>query len=176
MSKHLAACLTLLITIAANAQQIIDLDENVPYEYNGLEYGYYISNETSKEVKGEDYERYEINIYVTNKSGCIKMMPIRNTTSSSSTSKDEVMIAEFNCVNATGKRLTAKKGNVAAKPWYVLARIPDETVKEKFRNINAQVGYAIRDGQTLTTRLIVIVPKGEKPKVNCRIIYLPDIQ
>ena len=176
MSKPIIACLTFFVSIAAISQQVVDLEENVPYSYNGLEYGYYISNEASKEVKGEDYERYEINIYVVNKSGCVKMMPLRNVSSSSSSSKDEVMIAEFNCKNATGKRLTAKKGSVAAKPWYVIARVPDDSSKEKYKNVNAQVGYAIRNGQTLTTRLVVIVPKGEKPVVNCRIIYLPDIQ
>ena len=174
--RTLLACLTFFISITAISQQIVELEENTPYTYNGLEYGYYISNEASKEVKGEDYERYEINIYVINKSGCVKMMPLRSGSSSSSSSKDEVMIAEFNCKNATGKRLTAKKGAVAAKPWYVTARVPDETSKDKFKNINAQVGYAIRNGQTLTTRVIVIVPKGEQPVVNCRIIYLPDIQ
>ena len=177
MRRPLITCLTFFISIAAISQQIVELEENIPYAYNGLEYDFYISNEASKEVKGEDYERYEINVYVINKSGCVKMMPLRSSSSStSSSSKDEVMIAEFNCKNATGKRLTAKKGAVTAKPWYVTARVADDSSKDKFRNINAQVGYAIRNGQTLTTRIIVIVPKGEKPVVNCRIIYLPDIQ
>jgi hypothetical protein len=86
------------------------------------------------------------------------------------------MIAEFNCTNATGKRLTSKKGIVSAKPWYTGVRVPDETAKDKYKTINAQVGYALRNGQTTTTSIIVIVPKGERPKINCRIIYLPEIQ
>ncbi len=62
----------------AFAQQVVGLEENIPYSYNGLEYGFFISNESSKEVKGEDYERYELNLYVTNKSGCLKLIPFRN--------------------------------------------------------------------------------------------------
>ena len=147
----------------------LTLNENVPYSNNGLDYGYYITNEGSKEVKGEDYFRYEVNLFVTNKSGCLKLIPFKTGwTVNTSGSEDAVMLAEFNCTNATGKRLTAKKGSVVAKPWYTTVRVPDDSVKDKFKTINAQVGYAIRNGQTLTARIIVIVPKDERPKINCR--------
>jgi hypothetical protein len=162
-----------------NSQQVINLEEGKPFANNGLEYGYYISNERSKEVKGEDYERYEINLTVTNNSGCLKLIPFKagwSGNTGSTNSEDDVMIAEFNCTNATGKRLTSKKGTVSAKPWYTNVRVPDETAKDKYKTINAQVGYALRNGQTVTNRIIVIVPKGERPKINCRIIYLPEIQ
>jgi hypothetical protein len=173
--KNLAIISLLMISLGAYSQQVVDLQENTPYENNGIEYGYYISNESSREVKGEDFERYEINLYVTNKSGCIRLLPLR-TGSSSSGNKDQVQVAEFNCTNATGKRLTAKKGAVAAKPWFTMVKIPDESTKEKSRIINAQAGYAIRSGETLTTRIIVIVPKDQKPTLNCRMIYLPELQ
>ena len=177
MKTPITILLVLIFNLSLYSQQIVTLEENTPYAYNGIEYGYYISNATAKEVKGEDLDRYEISAYVINKSGCVKTIPLRNNgSSSSSTSKDDVMVAEFNCINATGKRLTAKKSSVAAKPWFVLVRVPDETTKEKYRSINAQAGYAIQNGQTITSRFIVIVPKGEKPSLNCRIIYLPDVQ
>jgi hypothetical protein len=166
-----------LILKTTFSQQVVNLDENTPYTYNGLEYGFYISNESSKEVKGEDYYRYELNLYVTNKSGCLKLVPFKTGgTNNNSGSNDEILLAEFNCTNATGKRLTAKKGSVSAKPWYSSVKVSDETAKDKYKIVNAQVGYAIRNGQTLATRIIVIVPKIERPKINCRIIYLPDIQ
>jgi hypothetical protein len=179
MRKIYFTLAVLFFTANAFSQQVVDLEENTPYPYNGLEYGYYISNESSKEVKGEDYDRYEVNIYVTNKSGCLKLIPFRNGWTGiggTSNSNDEVQIAEFNCTNATGKRLTAKKGLVNAKPWYSNVKIPDELAKDKYKMVNAQVGYAIRNGQTSTTRIIVIVPKGERPKINCRIIYFPEVQ
>jgi hypothetical protein len=177
MRKLSCLLIGLFIFFSALAQQVVNLDENTPYSYNGLEYGFYITNESSKEVKGEDYYRYELNLYITNKSGCLKLIPFRaGWTGNSSGNNDEVMLAEFNCTNATGKRLTAKKGSVSAKPWYSNVKVPDETTKEKYKIVNAQVGYAIRNGQTIANRIIVIVPKIERPKINCRIIYLPDIQ
>ena len=177
MKKMLCLLTVSLILITSFSQQVVGLEENTPYSYNGLEYGFYISNESSKEVKGEDYYRYELNLYVTNKSGCLKLVPFKMSgTGNNPGNNDEILLAEFNCTNATGKRLTAKKGSVSAKPWYSSVKVSDETAKDKYRIVNAQVGYAIRNGQTLATRIIVIVPKIERPKMNCRIIYLPDIQ
>jgi hypothetical protein len=176
MRKTVLMPALLLFYIAGNAQQVVNLEEGKPYSYNGLDYSYYISNESSKDVKGEDYERYEINLAVTNTSGCLKLIPFKSGWTGSTSSEDDIMIAEFNCTNATGKRLTSKKGTLSAKPWYSSVRIPDETTKDKYKTINAQVGYALRNGQTVTNKIIVIVPKGERPKVNCRFIYLPEVQ
>lgn len=177
MGKLVLLPAALLCICVVRSQQIVALDENSSHADNGLEYGYYISNEASKEVKGEDYERYEVNLYVTNKNSCIKLIPFKpGNLTGTSTTADEIQVAEFNCINATGKRLTSKKGSVNARPWYTNARVPDESAKNKYKTINAQVGYAIRSGETLTNRIIVIVPKGERPKLNCRIIYLPDLQ
>ncbi len=168
-------CFFLLLSFSFSlpAQQIIDLEEKQPYENNGLEYGFYITNESSKEVKGEDFDRFEISLYVTNKSGCIKLIPFTNI--SNNGSNEEVVIAEYNCKNATGKRLTAKSGKVNARPFYTQVKEPDPVQPSKYRYVNAQIGWAIKNGQTFTTKIIVIVPKGERPKMGCRIIYLPEL-
>ena len=171
MRKLSAIIIILLISYCSFSQQIVDLEETTPYTYNGFEYGYYISNERSKEVKGDDYERYEVSLYIANKSGCNKLIPFKNH---SSKPEEEIAVAEFNCKNATGKRFTAKAGKINAKAWHSKVKLYDETQSSKYRFVNAMVGYAIRNGETLTTTIIVIVPKGEKPKMSCRAIYLPD--
>jgi hypothetical protein len=177
LMRKTAVLLVLLgLRMMGEGQQVVNLEEGKPYSYNGLEYSYYISNESSKEVKGEDYDRYEISLTVTNNSGCLKLIPFKSGWNGSTKSEDEIMIPEFNCTNATGKRLTSKKGTVNAKPWYSNVRVQDESVKEKYKTIYAQVGYALRNGQTATNRIVVIVPKGERPKLNCRIVYLPEVQ
>jgi hypothetical protein len=177
MKKNGFYVILAFFSIPAFSQQVVDLEENVPYSYNGLDYGFYISNASSKEVKGEDYQRYELNLYVTNKSGCLKLIPFRSgLNANNSSGSDGMQVAEFNCINATGKRLTAKKGVVNAKPWYTNVKIPDEQAKDTYRMVNAQAGYAIQNGQTVTTKIIVIVPDNEKPKLNCRMIYFPELQ
>jgi hypothetical protein len=168
----------MISSFSVRAQQVFELQENTPYDFNGLSYGYYITNERSKEVKGDDYERYELSFYVTNKSGCAKLIPFKTTVLQNGQS-EEIAIAEFMCKNATGKRLTAKGGKVNALPWYAQAKVYDEAApasqSSKYKMVNVQVGYAIKNGQTLTNRVIVIVPKGEKPMINCRTVYFPEM-
>src|SRR2546423_8488900 len=144
MKKILFLLLVTSFSFTLFSQQFADLQENAPYSYNGLEYGFYISNEKAKEVKGDDFDRYEISLYVTNKSGCVKIIPFKTLSLPSTESDNEVMIAEFSCKNATGKRLTAKGGKVNAKPWYAQVKVPDETQSSKFKYINAQIGYAVK--------------------------------
>lgn len=167
----------MLISFCTKAQQVTDLQEKTPFQNNGIEYGYYITNERSKEVKGDDYDRYEVSLYVTNKSGCTKIIPFPEATytgSSSNTSEDGMLLAEFNCRNANGKRLTSKSGKVNAKPWYTYTRVPEDPQATKFRMIKAQAGYAIKNGETINAKIIVIVPKGERPVMQCRTVYYPD--
>jgi hypothetical protein len=174
ISLLLALGITCITRLAA--QQVVDLEENKPYTYNGLDYGFYVTNEGSKEVKGESYDRYELNLYVTNKSGCIKMFPLRLGQSGQLNDNDGYVVAEFNCKNATGKRLTAKSGKVEATPWYSQVKVdPAQVSGTNNGMVNAQIGYAIKPGQTLTRRIIVIVPRGERPKLTCRIVYIPDV-
>jgi hypothetical protein len=172
MRRILIAIAASLILNSINAQQITDLKENTPLQDNGLEYGYSITNEASKEVKGEDFSRYEVNLYVVNRGNCIKLIPF---TSSTTTLEDEVLIAEFNCKNATGKRFTSKSGKVNAKPWFTQVKVDDPSSSSKFKFIRAQVGYAIRSGQTISNKIIVIVPKGERPIMAVRTNYLPEL-
>jgi hypothetical protein len=40
--------------------------------------------------------------------------------------------------------------------------------------VKAQVGYAIKGGETLTNKIIVIVPKGERPVFTCRAVDYPQ--
>jgi len=141
--------------------QANDIDEKKPATVNGIEYGYYIKNEQTKSVKDEEYGRFEITLYATNKSGCTKLYADRTTLSSSSESLN--LIASFNCTNANGKRLTAKSGTVKARDFYVNAKM-QENGKDVTRSVKA--GYIFRNGEMLKTNIIVLVPKGERPVIQ----------
>ena len=172
MKKFLLLLIVFFSFRFPKAQQVIDLQENTPYEQKGLLYGYYITNETSKEVKGEDYDRFELVMYVTNKSGAMKIIPF--TISGSNVTDDEAVIADFNCKNATGKRLTSKSAQVKVKPWMTQVKITDEAHPAKYKIVNAQAGFALLNNQTASTKIIVIVPKAQRPQVTCRPAYLPE--
>ncbi|MES2849802.1 MAG: hypothetical protein V4685_12150 [Bacteroidota bacterium] len=143
--------------------QTFDIEEKTPYADNGFEYGYIIKNEQIKKAGDEEYNRYEITFYITNKSGCTKIYEDRSYSSSSSYSS-AVQLATFNCQNANGKRFTSKSINIAAKEFYinVKKKVDGKTVTE-----NVKAGYIFRKGETLKSNAIVLVPKGERPVIQC---------
>lgn len=160
----------LLLAAFAGFSQQTNLDENKPAVINGVEYGYIIRNEQSKSAKGEEYGRFEISLYATNKSGCTKLYSDRNSFLSS----DAVnLLVTFNCNNANGKRLTAKSGTVKARDFYINAKVT-ENGKEVSQSVKA--GYIFRNGETIKTNIIVLVPKGERPVMNCTLNSLPELQ
>ncbi len=163
--------LTIQFFCLASFCQLIDLEEKKPATDNGIEYGYTIKNEQVKNAKGEDYSRYEITLYASNKSGCTKIYSDRSGFLSSGESPN--LIATFNCNNANGKRLTAKSGTVKARDFYINARIT-ENGKEVTRSVKA--GYIFRNGDMLKDNIIVLVPKGERPVLQCTLNNLQELQ
>src|SRR6201986_430369 len=108
-SKTSFFVLFFLLSFSTAFCQIADLTEKKPVTYDGIEYGYLIKNEQTKTAKGEEYSRFEITLFATNKSGCRKLYAQRTTYRTDDYAN---LLATFNCSNANGKRLTAKSGTV----------------------------------------------------------------
>jgi hypothetical protein len=159
----------ILCSAVQSTAQMTDLEEKKPETIDGIEYGYFIKNEQVKNVKDEEYSRFEITLYATNKSGCTKLYAEKVSVLSSETPN---LIVSFNCTNANGKRLTAKSGTVKARDFYVNAKV-QENGKEVTRTVKA--GYIFRNGETLKTNIIVLVPKGERPVIQCTVNNLPEL-
>ena len=162
--------LSLLCVLSAGFAQVTNLDENKPALINGIEYGYIVKNEQSKTAKGEEYSRFEITIYATNKSGCTKLYAHRSGFLSEDSPN---LIATYNCNNANGKRLTAKSGTVKARDFYVNAKVI-EGGKEINQSVKA--GYIFRNGETIKSNMIVLVPKGDRPVMDCTLNALAELQ
>ena len=169
MSGKISFLIVLLCCSLNSFSQITELDEKKPATVDGIEYGYYIKNEQTKSVKDEEYGRFEVTLYATNKSGCTKIYTERAIILSSESSS---LIAGFNCTNANGKRLTAKSGTIKAREFYLNAKV-QENGKEITKAVKA--GYIFRNGETLKTTIIVLVPKGERPVMQCTVNNLPEL-
>ena len=143
---------------------MLDIKEKEPVLSNGIEYGYIIKNEQSKSISKEEYSRFEITLYATNKSGCTKLY----AETTNSTTENNV-ICNFNCSNANGKRLTSKGGGVIARVFNVNVKILD-------KNTMIKAGYILRNGETVRNNIIVLVPKGERPLISCTVNYLQELQ
>lgn len=170
MCRKASFLILLIVSPIIAFSQVTDLGEKTPVTINGMEYGYVIKNEQTKEAKGEEYSRYEITLYAINKSGCTKLFANRIGLF---TSDAPNLVATFNCLNANGKRLTSKSGSVRAREFYVSARVT-ENGKETTQQVKA--GYIFRNGETLRDNIIVLVPLGERPRISCSINSLPELQ
>lgn len=162
----------LMLTILSSGlafAQVTTIEEKKPALVDGVEYGYIVKNEQTKNAKGEEYGRFEITLYATNKSGCTKLFSDRPA----SYSQDANLLATFNCINANGKRLTAKSGVVKARDFNVSVKM-----KEGDKEVNRWVkaGYMFRNGETVKTNIIVLVPLNERPVINCSLNSLPELQ
>jgi hypothetical protein len=176
MKKILLLLCICSIQLVTNAQKIVTLNENETITDNGLEYGYLITNEKNKSVKGEDYDRFELELFVTNKSGCTKVFPFKTNNLGQISEDNNYILADFNVQNATGKRLTAKSGKVEATALRTMVKV-DGIVTQSGNNngfVQALIGYGIRNNAYLKKNIIVIIPKGERPKITCKTMYLPE--
>ena len=165
--------LTMLIVFGTTNAQLADLEEKKPVTIDGVEYGYIIKNGQTKTAKGEEYGRFEITLYATNKSGCTKLM-FPNQRLLGLDYQD--VMAEFDCLNATGKRLTSKSAKVKARefntPYTYTTRGTDG--KDFKHNVTVKVGNMLKNGETIYNNFIVILPEGERPNMKVRIIEIVE--
>jgi hypothetical protein len=171
--KKLLILIATIYSFSVSAQQAYDIELGKPVVLNGIEYGFEIRNERKKDVKEESFNRFEITAYVTNKSGCTKLMFPRQTVFGY---EDQNRLAEFDCVNATGKRLTSKSASINAKEFTAPYRttIKNSEGKDVSNTVNVKVGHVLRNGETVINNFIVIVPDGEQPKIRVRARELVD--
>ncbi len=165
--KQFLLALSFLICVSYNSFSQSDVPADGPVSLNGIDYGYSITNVQSK----EDYERYELSFYAINKSGCHKFIMLQsnnNLFSSNSYNIPNNSIAEFTCINATGKRLTSTTAKINAKMWFIplQEKAKDSGGKEITTTRNVQAGFIFRNGETITNKVVILTPKGEKPQVK----------
>ena len=166
--------ITLLFSTIIIAQPSTALEENKPTTVDGIELGYRINKESTKKSGGDEYARYVINIYAINKSGCSLRYYLKNNsyTSSYETNEDN-LVATFYIRNANGKRLTNTKGTLNAKEWWLPIKTTkkDSDGKDIVVMQDMQAGYIFRKGDQLSNDIIVLVPLGERPKVEVALKY-----
>ena len=168
-------CLLLLLSVSlvcpSIAQSAYEIPGSKPLVVDGIEYGYSVRNECTKDfINLGTFKRYELMVYVTNKSGNSKVFNPRQT---SFGTRDRDLLAHFDCLNATGVKLTSKtiavRARPASTPYEASAKDnPGESVAAKTTDL-LQAGHMLENGETITNNIIVIVPDGESPQMRVRV-------
>jgi hypothetical protein len=162
--------LLLLCYLNTIAQQTKTITEETPLVDQGMEYGYSIKNVSTKEVSDKEFSRYEVTLYATNKGDCSRVVLYGQSLAASELNMN--VLANFDCINATGQRLTSKSGTVTAKPMYVNARVntKDAQGKSIMENQKVQIGYYIGVSETVENTVIFLVPLNSKPEIKVRVV------
>lgn len=170
-SVYLLLLLSVGFVFPSIAQSAYEIPGNKPVVVDGIEYGYSVRNECTKDfIHLGTFKRYELMVYVTNKSGNSKVFNPRQT---SFGTRDQDLLAHFDCLNATGAKLTSKTIAIRARPTstpYEASAKPNpgEAVAAKITD-PLQAGHMLENGETITNNIIVIVPDGENPQMRVRV-------
>lgn len=159
----LAFIFIMLFSIGVNAQYKLVKDSMITI--NEMQYGYTITNIQTK----DDYERYEVRFFITN-TGCAKYIPLGNIISFNSRAAN--VIGEFNCLNATGKRLTSKGKSLTARDWNFNV---NDAISKELSGKTIRLGYVVARGETVASSEIILTPKGEFPVVQVSPVQIREI-
>mgnify|MGYP006138636005 CR=1 FL=1 len=173
--KNVFSFLTGLLSLFSStvfAQAMFNVGEEKPYIENGIEYSYAITNARDE----KDYSRYEVSLFARNKSGC-QLIYLNRGQIATLFDGDPAAVARFECINATGKRLTSKGANLRARSFSIPYRQPvvGADGKTTYNTIQVPAGFLLRNGETISNSIIVITPLGEKPSFKVRIQNFSDL-
>jgi len=148
----------------AVSQAFHPLQEGEDLSVEGFTLRYDITNARSTAYRGANYERYEIQVSLTktdapffrifDKSGDGQIL-------------EQDKLAEFTCLNAVGIRLTSLNTTIPVPILYTkVIQLDQEPIEQ------LPVGYGMQVGESLTSRIIVIVPEGEAPDMKAA-LFIP---
>ena len=115
---------------------------------------------------GKTYDRYKVSATLVNKSG----KDFNQRMSNAPQVATNIEIAELNCINATGAKLTSKKLALKLKPQNLNVTYWAYTKEGKYQSfvIPVVASYYLDNGDSVNDNAIFIVPQGEAPDVTVR--------
>lgn len=154
--------------------QTFEITDSMPVMLNGLKAGYEIRS-VDMDSKKDNQSRYKIYFYLTNTTNEARIM-YQNPAFLGHSGPINNNLAQFNCLNATGARLTNKMATMQLQPCKVMAKVEDKSCDGNSTTINTrlvELGYWIRPGETVSKTYPMYVPQNEKPKIT--VTFNPEV-
>lgn len=164
--KNLLAFITFFAISFANLTFAQKITDGSTVDLSGLSVTFNILNKESVTVSGKNYDRYKVSATLVNNSGKSYNQRLANAPQIVT----NIRIAELDCINATGAKLTSKKLELKLKPQNVNVTYWAYTKDGKYQSfiIPVIVGYYLDAGDSVSDTAIFIVPAGEEPNINAR--------
>ena len=161
--KKLIPALLLLAFTNLGAQKITD---GQTVDIDGLAVTFNILNKESVTAGGKTYDRYKVSATLVNKSG----KDLNQRMSNAPQVATNIEIAELNCINVTGAKLTSKKLALKLKPQNLNVTYWAYTKEGKYQSfvIPVVASYYLDNGEAVNDNAIFIVPQGAAPDMDVR--------
>jgi hypothetical protein len=160
--------LCMFLTVQLQAQVRRSIEEDKPILIDGVELGYLITEEDSRSAGREEYARFRISFYANN-GACVRTFRLRdNTAGMGSSTVPDNTVATFFVRNANGRRMTSRESRLLAREWWIPVRLRERSPEGREVTVVREMmaGHIFREGDHLENSIIVLVPLGERPKVD----------
>lgn len=166
MKNPLIPWLTFVFICCAAPIHAQKISDGETVDLNGMKVTFNITNKESIQAGGKNFDRYKVSASVKNVSD--KSYNIR--LSSFPQIVTNTNIAELDCINATGAKLTSKKIQLKMKAQMINVSYSayDKSGKLTSYTLPVTGSYYFDAGDTISDDAVFIVPQGEKPDVSVR--------
>jgi hypothetical protein len=157
---------TLLMAGRLWAQTPAEFKEGQPMTIEGVEFLYTLGVEDVKTIEGNTYSFFTLDWYITNKGKFSKIFLLEKERKVENPEFDmstEAFLGKIHVVNALPLQATKKFDVIKAGANTQIVAFSKRLLGNK-RNL--QEGFNLQSGQTLSSNLIVAVPKGQRPVVS----------
>ena len=164
--KKILLIITLFCTNIGIAQSFIDFKESQTVALDGVEFGYSIVNQGVKTVDGVEYTTLNIEWYVTNKERFSKVFLLDAYNKSTDSDIDftkKICLGRLHVSNAIGKSPKEKFSEILTDPNMVIEVFRKNLI---FKKKNRMEAYNLLPGETETSSMVVMLPKGAKPNIS----------
>ena len=164
--KNLLPLLLLLGAYGARSQSFIDFKDSQTIALEGVEFGYSIVNQHPKMVDSVEFNACNIEWYITNKERFSKVFILEAYNKSTDIDIDftrKICLGRIQVSNAIARNAKEKFSEILQDPNMMI-----EVFRKNFivRRKNKLEAYNLQPGETLTSDLTVMVPKGQKPSIS----------
>lgn len=154
----------------SSAQQ---MTEGEDLNANGLVLTYHLMNKENVQVGGQNFDKYKVVATAKNNTGISfnLRVPKYPATAEIGTTR----IADLNCLNATGAKLTSKKATLRMTAHIIKVAFPGMAPRGAYydNRLVVPASYYFDAGQTIEDNVQFIVPQGEDPKISARVLLGP---
>ncbi len=173
--KRLSVLIFILCAKIGFAQSFMDFKDGQVINLEGVEFGYSVIHQRPKFVDSVEFTACDIEWYITNKERFSKVFLLgvwNKATASEIDLSKNICLGRIHISNAVGRNTKDRISDILQEPNMVIEVFRKQLLILKKKN--RLEAYNLQPGETLTSSITVVLPKGQKPNVSLQ-AFLSEI-